>query len=477
MNIKDIPRIQKPVPYDWFSPFVAVTLFTKDGEYPLWTGEVQKPDPAAQFEGTNLAVLQEVLIEWQGAFYQATINLSPNYDDAIAIVDSFLIEMGKTMVAIEMGFRTSGEGQFSQTFNGVVEGVDFTVGTEISLTLKTVPPAMAAGKQRQADGKNKAEPWNDKSALEIIKELWEGNKQFGLVYKVELPKEEDTAIKMLKKKRKTFARSGQTDWAVIKKLCDLNFCVVQADGMRLRIDSLAHSMGKKMPIATFHLFSGGGLGGDEQAYPITSVSLKTSDLFARTLAGTKTVGVDEKTGKPVAKTLGLAGADKPGADVGAQTKGKASKKPGGGPSPDASVVPEGGARQALVKDPNDEVEGQRELARTIKEWQHQGIELEVETLLIPHLTPHENINISGLGTRIDGRYWISKLFFQIGPDGGLTRFECVRIGLREGPGHVPSLPGGVNTAPDPEPVDRTEKKAESQDDNPYTDKPDDNPYT
>lgn len=449
-----MPRTLDMVPYDYFAPWVSVTLMLSDGsEFPLWQGTGFIEDGSAakvKFEGTNLAVLQEVLIEWQGAAYMMTINLSPNYDDAIKIVDSYLIQTGTTFAIVKMGFLTSASGPVEQVFNGVVETVDFSIGTEISLVLHTVPMPMVAAKQQQSNKDNKQEPWNNMSPLDIIKELWEGKKQGDLPYKVKIVAAgSDPAIQLLQTKMDTFSRGSQTDWAIIKKLTEVNHCTTLADGSTLIIDSMKNAMGVASPIATFHLFSGGLLGGDSYAYPITSVSLKSSDMFARTLQGRLVVGYDPNTGLPLQKTIGLPDSDESGADVGAQGVPKDSKKPGGGPSPDASVVPAGGAGATTAMNPADKTELKRKnLARAINAWKAQGIELEIETLLIPHLVPHVSIDVSGLGSRIDGRYWISKLFFQVGPDGGLTRFECVRTGVREGPGQVKPLAGQANQAPE-----------------------------
>lgn len=467
-QLPDPERMREMLPYDYFSPVVAVKLIPEGASleeaFPLWQGKGW-PDTVAKrikFEGDNLAMLQEVLIEWQGMFYQMTINLSPTYDDAIKLVNSYLLQQGKTIAVVEMGFRTTGAGAYLQTFYGVVEEIDFSIGTEVSLVLKTVPPPTIAAKQQKSSKKNKQDPWNNKSPLEIIKELWEG-KQQQLNRKVEvIPPGDDPGIKLMNEKMDSYTRNSRTDWAVIQSLVEANYCTALADGSVLRINSMKYSIGEQPPVATFHLFSGGVLGGDTNAYPITAASLKTSALFARTLAGTLVVGVDEKTGKVVRKTVGTPDADKSGAKEGAQTKPTASKKPGGGPSPDASEVPEGGARQTQARDPTSKGELNKALAAAMKEWKTQGIELEIESVLIPHLVPHENLDISGFGSRIDGRYWIQKLFFQIGPDGGLTRFDCVRVGVTEGPGQTKPLAGKTNEAPPAESGGKTEKKAEPE---------------
>jgi hypothetical protein len=188
-------------------------------------------------------------------------------------------------------------------------------------------------------------------------------------------------------------------------------------------------------------------------------------MFARTLQGRLIVGYDSKTGNPVKKTIGLPNSDETGADLGAQGLPKDSKKPGGGPAPDASVVPEGGAGTTLAKNPSDKIQLRRDaLSRVIDVWKAQGIELEIETLLIPHLLPHVSIDVSGMGGRIDGRYWISKLFFQVGPDGGLTRFECARTGVREGQGQTKPLVAQTNQAPEAEVVGGTTEAAASSED-------------
>ena len=468
--LRDAPRIMDMVPYDFFSPWVSVTIVLSDGsEFPLWQGTGFIEDGSAaklEFKGTNLAVLQEVLVEWQGMAYLMTINLSPNYDDAIKIVDSYLIQTGVTFVVVKMGFLTSGSGPVEQVFNGVIETVDFSIGTEISLTLRTVPMPMVAAKAQESDKQNGQEPWNNMSPYAIIKELWEGKKQGGLQYKVTLQAEDsDPGIQLLKTEMETFSRGSQTDWAIIRKLVETNHCVALADGATLLIDSHLRSVALAPPVSSFHLFSGGALGGNTYAYPITSVSLKSSDMFARSLQGRLVVGYDAKTGLPKKVVIALPNSDETGSDLGAQGLPKDSSKPGGGPAPDASVVPEGGAGATLAKDPSDKIKLRRDaLSAAINAWKHQGIELEIETLLIPHLVPHISIDVSGLGHRIDGRYWISKLFFQVGPDGGLTRFECVRTGVRAGPGQAEPLAAQTNQAPEAEAVGgSTEAAAISED--------------
>lgn len=477
MSLIDVPRTLDMVPYDYFSPWVSVTLITDGYEFPLWQGTGFIDDGGAEalkFKGTNLAMLQEVLIEWQGMFYSMTINMAPNYDDAIKLIDSYVLQQAVTQVVVKMGFRTSGKGVIEQTFNGVIESVDFSVGTEVTLTLKTIPPPMQAAKTQQSDKKNKREPWKNKSAFDIIKELWEGQKQQGLDYKVKvLPQSGDAGIDALKTKEDAFDGGNKTNWAIIMQLVEANSCTAVADGSTLVIDSLKRAIGVAPPVAAFHLFSGGLLGGNTNAYPITSVSLKTSNLFARSLAGRITVGVDENTGEAKTTSIGLADSDETGADVGAQGLPKDAKKPGGGPSPDASVIPAGGAGATQVQDPNSAAEKRKAVARAVQQWQTQGIELEIESLLIPHLQPHVSVDVSGMGGRIDGRYWILKLFFQVGPDGGLTRFDCIRTGVREGSGQTTPIAAVPNQAPPvkvPEDSGSSETQAESQssaDDNLY----------
>jgi hypothetical protein len=455
------PRTLTMVPYDYFAPWVNVTLVTQEKEFPLWqgTGFIEDGGAAAvKFEGTNLAVLQEVLIEWQGAFYQMTINLSPNYDDAIKIVDSYLIQQGKTQVKVEMGFRN---GQ-TQQFNGLVTSVDFSIGTEISLVLKTVPPPMSTVASQHTDQSNQSNPFNNKSPFDIITELWTKRASTaGFQYKVEVvPGDDDAAIKKLKTKLDSWSLGSKTVWTAIMQLVTNCFCVALVDGPILRIDSQLNSIGTLNPVATFQLFSDGTIGGDTRSYPITSASLKTSELFARTLQGINLQGTDLDTGEAVTRTAGTPDADDTGATVGAQTKGEG--RPGGGPSPETSSIPSGGARPTQAQDPNSDRDRDNALRRALANWQQQGIQLEIESLLIPHLLPQQTIDVTGLGGRIDGRYWITKLFFQVGPDGGLTRFECIKTGVRFEDGQVAPLAGKVNEAPEPEIDDSTEASAESE---------------
>lgn len=472
--LENVPRAQVMVPYDYFAPWVKVTLVTDQHEFPLWQGTGYIDDggaAAVKFEGTNLAVLQEVLIEWQGLFYSMTINLSPNYDDAIRIIDSYLIQQAQTQVKVEMGFRTGPKGPFVQQFNGMVESVDFSIGTEITLTLKTVPPPMSTVSTKRSSAEYQDKPFNNQSAYDIISELWVKSASSGpFQYKVEvIPSDSDAAIKKLKTKRDSWSLGNKSMWAGILELIADSHCVAVVDGPVLKIDSKLNSIGTQNPVARFRLFTSSQLGGSTNDYPITSASLKTSGLFARSLMGTYLVATDEKTGEVVKRTAGTPNSDDTGADVGAQTK-PAAGKPGGGPSPETSAVPEGGGRAVYVKDPNDQNERDKNVRAALENWRTLGIQLEIESLLIPHLVPHQNIDIVGMGTRVDGRYWIEKLFFQVGPDGGLTRFDCIRTNDLERPGQKEPLAGKVNEAPDAEPEDSDSTEADAEpegDDNPY----------
>ena len=163
-----------PFPYDFFHPWASVVLELDGQRLPLWWANdvgVQQVAAVHGYDAANLAMVQEVQIDWQGAYYEITVILTPTYEEAIKLIDSDLIQQGFTALDVTVGYRSGkgdpqGAGYGTQSFYGVVRNVDFSVGTEISLTLKATPGVIIGASEQQ--GTN---VFNNKSRYEVIEML------------------------------------------------------------------------------------------------------------------------------------------------------------------------------------------------------------------------------------------------------------------------------------------------------------------
>jgi len=401
------PQVLSPQSYDFGSPFFEVVLITDGIRFPLWEGPeataaIESHGASFGYHGQNLAVVQEISIEWQGAYYTITVNLNPNFDDAKALLESKLIQQGYTALEVRIGYRVGvAGGPVYQAFDGVVTEVDFAIGTEITLTLKSVPSPMP----RILTQEN-SQRWTNKSAKDIVKLVWEkhtGN----LLDDSNLSsgtEEAQRARQLWEEPMKEYAQGGKTEMALILELVRKASCVplmysYQDGKTTFLVIEAQSSRFTAAPVAVFRLFSPQVLPkfGGNWAYPITSCSLKSGNIFARDLEGRLSLGINMETGAPVRQEL------KPLRSV------VIGEPPKSRPSFDGPVTAEVEKNTTTL---------------AIESGKGVGIQMEMESLLIPHLSPYSVVTVEGISSRwIDGNYFITKIFFQVGPDGGSTRWE------------------------------------------------------
>lgn len=470
------PAIVAPQPYDWSSPWMAVVMQTDGLEVPFWVWspahEAVRRDLENQFgwKGAHLALVNECLIEWQGAAYDMTLTLSPNYDDAKALLDSTFIRQMETMVKVQIGFLTGLGGPVFQEFLGLVNNAEFSIGTEITITLKTQAPLLPWSKAREGTRR-----WVGYSRRQIIRELWsavgarEGPEEIPYA-----PPIDDSLVSSDDASLATYdavppggrAQGGRSGWWVIGKLADECGLDVFSEGGTLVLKPKSKSLADP-PVAVFKLFAEQWMPGPRMVYPILSCNLKTSQLFVRDSRGVFGVGTNLETGKAETATAGKRGDGNKGEKTPPMLV-PGGKKPGRGPK--SRGAPGTGrldterlellrawrAEALAVKALATVAEIDRNIALTLargldsegrsivfapvslavpdltpatrrafSSFNNQGVQIEVESLLIPHLRPHQIVKIEGVSDRVDGLYKILKLTFQCGPDGGLTRFEAI----------------------------------------------------
>jgi hypothetical protein len=431
-----------PVGYDWFAPSVEITLLNNNRQdrFLLWmtTPELKKNAPKVGLKIPHLAVFRELTIDQQGAFFNATIQLCPNYDDAIAIMNSKLLINTVSEVEIKMGISTNVGGSTGTwvVFYARVITVQFSLGAEINITIKCVPSS-----QLHSETQNTDTPLNDKSRVEIIKTMWleagKGNKVDTTI--LDDPKNASTPSKGLMEQKITVTPAGKSPMAIINDMLTQTQCAMKVrDGVLTLIPrDVALS---QAPNAKFQVYVGNKIGsGVGGTLPILTCSSTSDNLFAKGQydiaiggadAGKKEPTKNEATRSPdasnpkavVPKTPVLAPTATPG--------GKAS----GGPKPDAMGVSAKAKRMGMKDQRHDAPvpptdQGKDATSKLAAErTANSGIQLKVDTLFLPTLIPFSVVEVNGLSKRVDGNFLITKVTHRVGPDGGATTWEGMSTG-------------------------------------------------
>jgi hypothetical protein len=137
--------------YDFYSPFFSAAIITHNNvRVPLWTNssdgiknaaaeEFSKEDNAAVSNGlVSFPFLESVTVEMGlGYFPRITAVLTPPFQDVRRFLDSTLVENGKAMLEVIVGYSagTSGGPVLSAPFQALILEPDISIGMNSTITL------------------------------------------------------------------------------------------------------------------------------------------------------------------------------------------------------------------------------------------------------------------------------------------------------------------------------------------------------
>lgn len=437
--------------YDFFAPFVRVALVNPNGSrLPLWFA----PDPlkdAAEFDygdapdvgglGTNLAIVTSVEITQSlGNFFEVTVNCSPTFEDAMALFESNAIRTAETLLEVQYGWIASGGALATRVFVALLTDPDFTIGAEITVTLKG--HATTAASLLASDAPSPVEFAKGLSRRVMIEKVAAGFGEPARNIRVDFSGVKGSEELRLLDEVYAFDPAGKNEQLVLRDLIESAYCEVyytpdEKDPTKsvLKVVDRETRFGGKgnklFRLARFGnvgntavlqgVMNGGGV------YPITSVSTQSKQVFIRgvVFGTTKSIFDERKKEDPKIETTQASDGKTPAAGPGASKGGVGSK----GPKPSSKTpglnkkTKGGGKIQTGVEEfPTQKAANNRQ---EFDDFIKSGIQLSVESVGVPDLEPGAIVGVDGLSKRFDGAYSVLKVMHRLGDGGFSTTWDGI----------------------------------------------------
>jgi hypothetical protein len=437
---------QLHAPYDFLNPFMAVALLTAKGQrVPLWTntedpggGHILTPAQIrSEFDDiTSIPWVSEVQVTTNlGGYPIITVTLTPPYRDAIRLLDSNLMEWGRTLIEVQLGyiFGTQGLPNLSPVYRGV------TTKPEIQLGAETVIKLHAHGVGAYSMVRNeRGLIVNGQTRKFVLDKLIEGNqegdspgiknpsgKNFSLNTEA-FDKATDSEINAEQKKRWTeekinFAQGYKSDFQAVMDLCLEALCWPVFIGSELHIIARGNLDDAPQFVLSLFDFENGTVGPSTGVYPILGATSPTMHVymppeqFGLRQSSIKSAKVrDPKTKEPEVE-------EKIVGDIGQPTGGGKSAQQLGALDPAAGAP----AKIADTNNPLEDASAQYEYERSRVQ---AGVVLQLDSLGIPDIVPGSVINVRGLGVRISGpklgNYAVRQVTHTYNTSGFITSLDC-----------------------------------------------------
>jgi len=433
--------------FDFYSPFFAAAIITDPDNpastrFPLWTNLTTDHQVvlAAQNQQQwkidhdhlhSLSFLTELSVELQLAYLPIiTATLAPPYREAIAFLDSPLIEWGRSVLEVQFGY-TGGAPDgpiLSHPLSGVLLKPEVNLGDQPTITLHAQGIGGFSATRQEGN-----RTFSRRTRREIIEELAKGPnatmkrnlkidfsafgqraRDFdafgGLIFDEDGQDADDVAGRLLLDEKISYAQGGLTDWMAIWMLVRQSQCWMSLVGDTLHIfpRNSALSAEPKYALRLFD-YPRGQLGPRAGCFPILSVSSPTSAVYLPgALWGVTARGVSSKEREPVAVTTTEENAKL------ARTGKKAIGPKGDAGNPEPNKDTGDGLAQLTGVDPmGPKVLAEQQAAYAEFHQDAMGVKLEAETMLIPDLIPGEVVSVSGVGQRLEGNYAILKATYTV----------------------------------------------------------------
>jgi hypothetical protein len=412
--------------YDYFNPFMAAKIVTKDNEvYPLWIGATAETvgfDIKTLTEGStlkSLSFLTEMQVEMDLSFIpRITLTLSPPFDDGIKLIDTKLLEIGDNLVQVQFGYVGGPDGKpVFREFEGMITqppAVSITPGfISITITAQGLNGALNLG---TTEG---GETFKNLSRELIMKEI-------ATRYGCEIFIDDDTlkdptSGPLLTKDIVTKSQLWKTALFFLQQLanearCYLLFGTKGTANKKqpIRVVSRTALLVKQQPkfiLSMFHYKSSDFLG--QTVYPILSLDSVPTQLF---LLGVQQIVLEEIDAR-TKQTVNLPVTAKE-ANVGQTAPGPIDVK-----GRDGTVLPKAEKRSVVQRIPGDPAN------KSALQQANQAfdtfmlattLELELETIGMPTVEPGHLVMLRGLGKKLDRAYVVFGVRHTLGSSGFTT---------------------------------------------------------
>ena len=368
----------------------------------------------------SIPYLSEISVRLQlDSIPQITAVLTPPYHEAIALLDSPILDWGG-LSELECQFGYLGPQGLqvanSPTYKGIILKPEYELGVETVLTVKAQG---VGGYHAVRDKRAKTYTKMTRRAVlqAVIQEINEvaGSRQDQLTLDTSAVFKGDTASALLMTAEEDYVRpAGQNNWTFFQRVVEDCRCWISLVGNKFRILPLEFA-NSSQPVATFALYDlGEGIIGPEQnIFPIFSFYSPTMGVYlSQEVSGLLAKGFDPSTRQ--AKSLKATDAEVPVASTGA---GSASSER----HPDPV--------HGYFGDIDDLRKRDLMNARFERQRTGIGVRVELDTIGIPHILPGDSISVRGLGERISGsnvhRYTVFEITNTLNASGYVSSIVAV----------------------------------------------------
>ena len=444
--------------YDFYSPFMAASIVTRDGtRYPLLPSAETPPvsSQAVKLTGLSATGGESQEIEFlpyltsmnvtlnQGYVAQISATLNPPYLEGRKLLDSSVVEYGASHLEVQFGY-SAGRGNssmiaISPTFKGLITKPDISFGTDITIQFNAQG---TGGYTLGTTGKTGVEsaPQTYQDYLQSICDKLKLRLDASAVL------EDSDAFNLFSVVSRVFSYGNETYYSIIYEAARACACYVYFTDDTVRIVPMKQVLNSE-PVAEFVLFDfvDGRIGPEFGRYPILSVSTEHAGIFLdQTTRKIIQSGLDPKTGK--VKTNEVSPGKTP---VATNTDGDLQ------PKDTPTGVPADSVGESRSTRPTEEGDAtQKQMAadfQSVYGSGTMGIQLEIETLGIPDILPLQNIKVTNVSPkRIDGNYTVLTVKHSLSSSGFTTNLTVIQNAtqLWNTVGSVfPSLTPNPNTVP------------------------------
>jgi hypothetical protein len=439
-----------PSLYDFYSPYVAVSMTLASGEQiPLWSNAADAQPAIMRDVGmSSLSYVTEVTVKTNlGALPEIVVILQPPFREGIKFLDSDLIEWGRTKIGVEFGYSggTSGGKSTSNLVTGLMMQPSVSVGADINITLRAFGSlGLAMGERNFVEGKT-----TRKKLMQRIIQGPDPDHARTLELNTEEAESEPEVKDLLTSPVDSFHPSHRNDLDLLATLAAECKCwIYLSDSQVVLIPRNKRLQMKPKMFFSLMDFPQGKIGPEVKRYPILGFQTPNTAIYlpgalrSMVARGIKSsdrqiaeITVNDDSAQPVRvgpHTGAAAPADSP------ETPGISGEKSSG-----TSIAGDGGTYICTnVSDPD----ATKRITAEFEKMQAQfGIEAHVDSLGIPDLFPGDVVTLNGLGKRINGTYGVFEVTHSIGASGFSTRFVAWSnvMGLGEKYGIAPK--GDINT--------------------------------
>jgi len=420
--------------YNFFNPFMSARIITQTDSFPLWTSGATSSsfqNSAKALNGLNaLAFVREITVENQlGDIPIISVTLTPPYEDGIKFIDSELIEFGQKStnmrLQVQIGYANTGgkTAILSDIFEGaLLKPPEVRFGADMSITLH----AQGIGGSTAAGQVASARTFKGVTLGEAVTQLCQA---IGWGIDLSLANKYDRS-------QKAFAQTinecqgWNTDLFFLRQLLRKAGC-----SMYMTQDSqtgkgvcqvLPHQAlySDAQPTHILSLYgTPGTLGG--VVYPILTAQSSFSAMWLTGIRKLIMRDIDNETKQLTKKTFDDSTEKAP------VTWGGSADPVG---SPETVPKPSDDGTENYIHAPGDPKDQEAILATSSAYSQYRlafAIDLDLETIGVPTLTPRQVVAVSGLGMRLDTRgphgpkYAVQKVVHRIGAGGYTTSIHAI----------------------------------------------------